>query len=329
MKSDGRRAEFSRRHLLHAAAALVLLSPARPAQGQSYPARPVRMIVPFGPGGQTDVIAQKLSDHLGRQFFVENMPGAGGTISMGRAAQSPPDGYTLLVTDATSYVVNPNLYNKVPYDPYKDFDPVALAASTTQVLTVHPSMPVHSVRDLVELLKANPGKYSYASARFGTPSHLTSELFRTSIGLNLVHVPFGGAGPAISSTLGGHTPIAFTSPASSASQVREGNLRALAVAAKKRLGALPEVPSMPEAGYPEVECEAWMAVLAPAGTPKDVIALLNREINALVFLPEVKERLAVLGFEPAENTPENSATIIRAESEKWSRVIRVAGIKPQ
>ena len=325
---------LSRRRLLHGAAAISVAALAsRPAGADTYPDRPVRMIVPFGPGGQTDVtariIAQSLSDQLGKQFFVENMPGAGGTIGMGRAAQAPPDGYTLLVTDATSYVVNPGLFKKVTYHPEKDFSPIALAASTSQVLVVHPSVSVGSVKELVELLKANPGKYSYASAGFGSPSHLTAELFRTSLGLELVHVPFGGAGPAISSTLGGHTPIAFGSPASLVEHVRGGSLRGLAVAAPKRLTTLLNLQTMAEAGYPQVECEAWMAVLAPTGTSREIVDLLNRGINTLIFKPDVKERLAALGFEPAESTPESSTKLIKAELEKWSRVIEAARIKPQ
>lgn len=325
---------LSRRRFLHAASAIAAtgLVP-RPAGADAYPDRPVRMIVPFGPGGQTDVtariIAQKLSDQLARQFFVENMPGAGGTIGMGKVAQAAPDGYTLLVTDATSFVVNPGLFKKVAYHPEKDFSPITLAASTSQVLVVHPSLPVNSVKELVDLVKSNPGKYSYASVGFGSPSHLTAELFRTSLGLELIHVPFGGAGPAVNSTLGGHTPIAFGSPASLVEHVKSGSLRGLAVAAQRRLNGAPMLQTMAEAGYPQVECEAWMAVLAPTGTSREIVDLLNRDINALIVDPDVKERLAALGFEPANNTPESSAKMIKAESEKWSRVIADAGIRPQ
>lgn len=228
-----------------------------PARAADYPSRPVRIIVPFGPGSQTDlsarVIAQKLSEELGQQFFLENLPGAGGTIGMGKAAQAAPDGYTLLISDATSYVVNPVLSASTPYEPFRDFSTIMLAASTTQVLAVHPSMNVRSVAELVTLLRANPGKYSYASSGFGTPSHLTAELFRTSLGLDLMHVPFGGAGPAINSTLGGHTPIAFGSPPSLVPHVKEGTLFGLAVAAPKRLAVIPEVPTMAEAGFADIE----------------------------------------------------------------------------
>ena len=324
--------KFPRRQFLQLAAGGAALSAfSRISVAQSYPARPVRMIVPFAAGGQTDAVArligQKLSERLGKQYYVENAPGAGGNIGAGRALQAGADGYSILVMDGTTYVVNPNLYNTASYDPYKDFAPIALPVTTTQVLTVHPSMPVHTVQDLVALIKANPGKYTYASAGIGSPAHLTSELFRTSIGLDLVHVPFNGAGPAVTSTLGGHTPIAFTSPASCVAQVKQGNLRALAVAAKKRLQALPDVPTMAEAGFPQVECEATVGFFAPAGTPKDVVELLNREIDAIVLVPEVKARLAVLGFEPSPNTPAEAAVLVKQEGAKWAKVIRDAHIK--
>jgi tripartite-type tricarboxylate transporter receptor subunit TctC len=302
-------------------------------RAQAYPTRPVRVIVAYAPGGQTDFVArlfaQKLSDQLGRQFYVENVPGAGGNIGTGRAAQATADGYTLLMVDATAYVVNPSLYKKVTYDPLRDFALVALPVTTTQILLVHPSVPVRSVKDLVASIKANPATYSYASSGIGTPSHLTAELFRSLLGISLVHVPFNGAGPAIASTLGGHTPIAFGSPASSISQVRQGSLRALAVAAKTRLEALPEVPTMAESGYPDVECNARLGLAAPAGTPKEIIALLNREIEIMITLPDVKERLAELGFDPVANTPEESDRIIRGDSAKWAAIIRQAQIKAE
>jgi len=317
---------------LAGSAAVLAAVPLR-AHAQAYPARPVRMIVPFAPGGQTDAIArlvaQKLSDHFGTQFYVENLPGAGGNIGMGRAVQAPNDGYTLLVVDGTTYVANPSLFNKVPYDPYRDFDPISLPVTTTQVLTVTPSLPVHSVKELVALIEANPGKYTYASAGVGSPSHLTSELFRTSLHLDLVHVPFNGAGPAVTSTIGGHTPIAFSSPASSVEQVKQRNLRALAVAAKTRLPALPDVPSMVEAGYADIICDARLGAFAPTGTPNDIIVRLNDEIGKIVALPDVKERLAALGFEAFPNTPGEAATLIKEESVKWAKVIREAGIKSQ
>jgi tripartite-type tricarboxylate transporter receptor subunit TctC len=322
-----------RRDFLRFAAGAAALStlPGR-AQAQAYPARPVRMIVPFAPGGQNDAIgrlvAQKLSEHLGKQFVIENVGGGGGSIGTGRVAQAARDGYTILVMD-TGLVINPLVYPKMPYDPFKDFDPVSLAAITTQVLTVTPSLPVHSVRELVKLLKANPGKYSYGSAGLGTPAHMTAELFRLSLGLNLVHVPFTGAGPAIASTIAGHTPIAFSSPASSIAQAKDGKLRALAVATGKRLSALPDVPTMAEAGFPEVEGNFWVGVFAPAGTPADIVALLHREIGKAVAPSDMRERLDALGFEPAATTPQEAAATLRSDSAKWAKVIQAAGIKAE
>jgi tripartite-type tricarboxylate transporter receptor subunit TctC len=301
----------------------------RPAGAENYPSRSVRIIVAYAPGGQTDTIArllaQKLSDRFGTQFYVENMPGASGNIGMARAAQAAPDGYTLAVIDVTASVVNPRL-TKVAYDPFKDFDPIALPATTTQVLVAHPLLPVRSVAELVALVKANPGKYSYGSAGIGSSSHLMGELFRMSLGLDLVHIPFNGAGPAIASTLGGHTPIAFGSPASTVAQVNEGSLRGLAVASSTRLAALPQVPTMAEAGLPDIVCDARLGLVAPAGTPHDVVALLNHEIVKLIELEDVKERLTTFGFEGSANTADESAALIRAESAKWAKVIQDAGI---
>jgi len=322
-----------RRNFLRLAAAAAAL-PALPyaAREQAYPARPVRMIVPFAPGGQNDaiarLIAQKLSEHLGKQFLVENVGGGGGSIGSGRAAQAARDGYTILVMD-TGLVINPLIYAKVPFDPFKDFDPVSLAFTTTQVLTVTPSLPVKSVRELVSLVKANPGKYSYASAGIGTPGHMTAELFRISLGLDAVHVPFNGAGPAITSTIAGHTPIAFSSPASSIAQAKDGNLRALAVATGKRLSALPDVPTMAEAGFPEIEGNFWVGLFVPAGTPADIVTLLHREVGNAAALPDVQQRLDALGFIAVSTSLEEASAILKRDSAKWTKVIQAAGIKAE
>jgi tripartite-type tricarboxylate transporter receptor subunit TctC len=321
-----------RRFLGLAAAAAAAAFVPQIATAQTYPARPVRVIVPFAPGGPTDVfarlMAQKLSEHMGAQFYVENIAGAGGNIGAGRAAQSPPDGYTMLVNGA-NHVVNPALYPHVPYDPAKDFDPVTLAVTSPAVLTVNPALLVQTVKDLVVLIKANPGKYSFASPGTGTPPHLVGELFRLSLGLDLVHVPFNGGGPAIGSAVAGHTPISFGSMAPAVPLVRDGKLRALAVSTKTRSQALPEVPTMIEAGYPEVAGESWFAVAVPAGTPKEIITLLQREIAHAITLPDMKERLATLGYEPVASTPEEFAQVIKDELDTWGKVIRAAGIKLQ
>jgi len=309
-------------------------APALPrlAWTQSYPSRPVRVIVPYAPGGPTDVIArivaQKLSDHLGKQFYVENIGGAGGNIGMGRGAKAAPDGFTILFV-GSPYVVNPTLYGTVPYDPIKDFDPVTLAVTTTCVLTVHASVPAHTVKDLVDFIKASPGKLSYASPGTGTSPHLVGELFRLSLGLDLAHVPFNSGGLAAASAIAGHTPISFGVPAPAVMHIKEGRLRALAVTSRTRSQALPDVPTMAEAGYPDIEGDAWYAVVVPAGTPKEIIALLHREIVKIVMLPELQERLVSLGFERVANTPDEFAAQIKTEIAKWAGVIRAAGIKAE
>jgi tripartite-type tricarboxylate transporter receptor subunit TctC len=319
-----------RRFLRLAMAGVAVQAAPRITRAQSYPDRPVRMIVPYAPGGPTDVItrllAQKLSERVGKQFFVENIGGGGGNIAMGRAARMAPDGYTLLVVNP-SYVINPTLYDKVPYDLHRDFDPVTLAVATTLVLTVHPSVPARTVSELVALIRASPGKYSYASPGTGTPGHLVGETFRLSLGLDLVHVPFNSAGLAVGSAVAGHTPICFASPSPAAQQVDDGKLRGLAVTSKARSEALPDVPTMAEAGYPEIAGDNWQAVVVPAGTPKEIIAYLHREI--IIALADVRERLAVLGFEPVASTPEEFAARAKLEFETWAKVIRASGIKAQ
>ena len=323
----------NRRQFLHVvvgAGALPAVS--RSGWAQAYPARPVRVVVPYAPGGPTDAItrllAQKMSENLGRQFYVENIGGGGGNIAMGRVAKTAPDGYTLLMINP-SYVVNPTLYSKVPYDFEKDFDLVSLAVLTTLVITVHPSVPAHSMKQLVALIKANPGKYSYASPGTGTPGHLVGETFRLSLGLDLVHVPFNSAGLAVGSNVAGHTPICFASPSPAAAQVIEGKLRGLAVTSRARSRALPDLPTTAELGYPDIAGDNWQGVVVPAGTPKQIIDLVYREIVRIMALPDIRERLDVLGFEPVASTPAEFADHCKAEFAKWAKVIQASNIKVQ
>jgi tripartite-type tricarboxylate transporter receptor subunit TctC len=323
----------SRRRFLHLAAGVAALAVGgRRAGAQTYPARPVRLIVTSAPGGQDDFIArllaQKLSERLGQQLYVENIPGGGGNIGMARAAQAAPDGYTVLVVNSIVLVVNPALYAKVPYDLGKTFAPVTLATPTTQLL-VHPSLAVATVRELVDRLKAEPGKYTYASPGIGSAGFMAGELFRLTLGLDMVQVPFGGAGPAIASTVAGQTLIAFASPAAAVPQVKAGTLRALAVASAARLPVLPELSTMAEAGFPDIACDVWETILVPADTPPQIIARLNREVAAVAALPDVKERLSAFGFQPSASPPEDAAATIQRESAKWTRVIRAAGIKAE
>jgi len=302
------------------------------ARAQAYPARPVRIIIPFAPAGPTDVfgrlLAQRLSDRLGKQFFVENIAGAGGNIGTGRAAKAAADGATILIV-ASPYVVNPTLFDKVPYDPIKDFAPITCAVTTPMVLAVHPSLPANTVADLFALAKANPGKYSYGSGGVGSPGHLAGAQLRLSHGIDLVHVPFGSAGLAVGSTIGGHTPIAIVAPPPTVPQVREGKLRALAVLSAARLQMLPNVPTMTEAGYPDVLGENWFGVLVPAGTSKEIVTLLHREIIEMLRQPDTEERMTALGFSVVGNTPEEFGKQIAFEVDKWAKVIRAANIKAE
>src|SRR5262245_13871371 len=313
-------------HLAGSAAAMPAVS--RFAWAQAYPARPVRVIVPYAPGGPSDLfarlISQKLSERLGQQFFVENIVGAGGNIGMGRGARATPDGYRILVVGAP-FVINPSLYSTIPYDPLKDFDPVTLAVAATVVLTVHPSVPAHSLKELIALIANNPGKYSYASPGTGTPPHLVGELFRLSLNLDLVHVPFSSGGLAAASTLAGHTPISFGTIPPAVPHVKERKLRALAVTSKSQ--SLPNVPNMAEAGYPDIKGDTWFAVVVPAGTPQEIVARLNREIVNIIGLPDINEKLATLGYEPVASSPAECGTRIKAETETWAKVIQAANIK--
>jgi tripartite-type tricarboxylate transporter receptor subunit TctC len=324
---------FPRRQFLRlAAGAAALPAISRIARAESYPARPVRVIVPFAPGGPADVLArlitQKLSGSLGQQFFVENQAGAGGNLGMSAGARAIPDGYTITVV-GTSYVVNPSLYPKIPYDPYKDFAPVTLAAVSPNVLVIHPSIPASNVKELIAFLKANPGKYSFAHAGNGTTPQLSGELFKQSQNLDIVSVPFGGSAPAIQSALAGHTPIAFTVLTPAVPQVKDGKLRALAVTTPKRSPALPDVPTLAEAGLPDQEADTILGILVPARTPEPIIALLHREVRAAMTQPDIAEKLSALGFEAIVNTPDEFAARIRTDIPKWAKVIRAANIKAE
>ena len=324
-------------HRLLFCAALVLASSslAQNAAAQSasgYPAHAVKVIVPFSPAGPTDVIAriiaQRLSESLGKQFYVENIAHAGGNTGMGMAAKAAPDGYTILV-HGSNLIVNPSLYATIPFDPYRDFAPVTLAGTMPNVIVVHPSVPAHSVKELISLVKASPGKYNYAHPSTGTTPHLAGELFKLTFGLDIVTVPFNGAGPAVQSVVAGHTPIGFLALPPVASQIKSGNLRALAVLAKQRAVTIPDVPTMEESGISGQESDALTGVVVPARTPREIIALLYREIAKAFAQPEVKERLATLGFQPVVNTPEDYADYIRAEIPKWGKVIKTASIRIQ
>src|SRR5450830_818282 len=315
--------------LVTALAGISLIQTMPKAHAQSYPNKPVKVIVPFSPAGPTDVmarlIAQKLSENLKQQFYIENHPGAGGNIGMLAAAKSAPDGYTILVA-SSSFVVNPSLFAKNPYDAFKDFAPITLAAATPNILVVNPNIPAKTVKELIDLLKANPTKYTIANPGIGTTPQLAAELFKLSLKLDTTSVPFGGAGPAIQSAVAGHTPIAFSALPPAAPQVQGGTLRGLAVTSKKRSAALPDVPTLAEAGVQNQESETMQGILVSAGTPKEIVDLLNREIAKVMALPDVQAKCAQLGFDVVANKPDEFATYIKAEVEKWGKVIKDAKI---
>ena len=310
-------------------AAVAISSSAPSACAQPYPTRPVRVIAAAAAGGPADlvgrIVAQKLSERLGQQFYVENVPAGAGNVAVGMVAKAAPDGYTLL-SPTSAVVINPSLYANLPYDTVKDFAPVTLVAASPHVLTVNPDLPVHSVQELVALVRANPGKYSYASPGTGTTGQLAGELFKLSLGLDLIHVPFNGAAPGVLSTIGGHTPIMFSALPSAAASIKDGKLRALAVTSGRRDPEFPDVPTLAEAGVPDQESQFIACVLAPAGTPKPVIDTLYREIARMILLPDVQMRLAAIGFTPVADTPEEFGIELKTEVARWAKVIRDAKI---
>src|SRR6266511_4379235 len=298
----------------------------------SYPNRPVRLVAPFAPGGPVDVVARllapKLSEGLGQQFYVENHPGASGNIGTALVAKAPPDGYTVLVISST-LVVNPSLFEKLGFDTEKDLAPISLIGVSPQILLVHPSVPATNVKELIAWVKAAPGRHSYAHAGLGTPGYLAGEMLKQAFGLDLVAVSFNGGGPAITSTIGGHTPVLYTSISTAAGHIKQGTVRALAFTGARRSPALPEVPTLAEAGAAGQESEIILGVLVPGATPQEVIDRLHREIVRIVALPDVRGRLSALGFEPIASTPKEFADRIKWEIDKWAKVIRAADIKVQ
>ena len=300
-----------------------------PVLAAGYPDKPVRIVVPFAAGGPTDVmarlIAQKLSEKLGQQFYVENLAGAGGNIGTANAARAPGDGYTILIA-SSSYVVNPSLYKNCPYDAFKDFIPVTLAAITPNALIVNPSIPAKSAKELIELIKANPGKYPFASPGIGTTPHLASELFKATYHLDFTLVPYKGGGPATQALLAGETPISFLAITPATQLIITGKLRALAVTTKKRSLALPDVPTLSEAGITGQDSETMQGVFVPKGTPKEIVDRLQREIAAIVNMPDVKSKMLPLGFEPDGGSSAEFFDYVKAEVAKWKKAITEANI---
>ena len=303
------------------------------AAAEAYPAKPVRLVVAFPPGGGTDIIArsiaQKLAGRIAQQVVVDNRPGAGGNIGTDIVAKSAPDGYTILMGSAGPLAINASLFGKMPFDPIRDLAPVTLAASTPNVLVVHPSLRAATIEELIALAKARPGEINFASSGHGTPAHLAGELFNSMAGVKLVHVPYKGASPALADLLGGQVQLMFSTMPPALPHVKDGKLRALAVTSAKRSPAAPELPTVDEIALPGFEANTWHGVVVPAGTPETIVGRLNREIVAILHLPEVVERLSGQGAEPVGSTPQEFAAYIKSEALKWAKVVRHSGAKAE
>ena len=315
------------------APALVLTVLSSPAWCQAYPAKPVRVIVPYPAGGGADFVtriaAKGLSDNLGQQFFVDNRPGANGNLGADATAKAPANGYTLLSAANTTVTINPSLYRQMPIDMQKDLVPVGIIAGQPNVLIVHPSLPARSVKELVAIARARPGQLDYASAGTGSSSHIAAELLRVEAKIDITHVPYKGNGPAMSELIGGQVQLMFNNLAPAMSQVKAGKLRALAVTSEQRSRAAPQLPTMAESGFPGVVFNLWVGMLAPAGTPPEIVSRLNSEIAKAAQAPEVRERLLAEGSEPYTMSAGQMGEVIRRETAQWARVVKAAKIKPQ
>ena len=318
-----------RLHRFALGALLALVATA--ASAQTYPTKPIRLVVPFPPGGATDIlardVAQKLTEAWGQQVIVDNRPGAGGNIGSELVAKSAPDGYTLEMGTVGTHAINASLYAKMPYDHVKDFVPVILVAGVPNVLVVNPAVPANSVAELIAYAKANPGKLNLASSGNGTSIHLSGELFKFMAGVQMTHVPYKGSAPALQDLIGGQVQLMFDNLPPSLPQIKAGKLRALAVTSLARAPALPDVPTMAEAGLPGYEASSWFGVLAPAGTPPAIVTKLNAEIARWLATPEAKEKLSKQGANAAGGTPEDFAKHIAAETAKWAKVVKDSGAK--
>ncbi len=318
--------------MTRAASALVALLLAWPACAQNYPVRAIRLVVPSTPGGSSDIlgriVAQKLGEQLGQQVVVDNRAGAGGIIGVDQVAKAPPDGYTLLITPA-SLAINPSMYAKLPYNAQRDFAPLSLIVAAPNVLSLHPSVPAKTLKELIALAKARPGSLVAGTAGVGTSPHLSTELFKSMAGIDIVIVHYKGSGQGMISLLSGENAMAFPSLPTVIQYLKANKLRALGVTTLKRAPALPDVPTVAEAGLPGYEATQWFAMLAPLGTPSAIVERLNQEIVRALRTPEVKDRIAGEGADVIASTPEELAAYNKSETEKWAKVIKAAGIKPE
>jgi tripartite-type tricarboxylate transporter receptor subunit TctC len=308
-------------------------TPSLAADASKYPSRPIRLIVPQSPGGPSDIIArltaQKLGDALGQTVVPDNRSGAAGNVGCEIAARAAPDGYTLLLGPPGCLAINPTLYSKLPFDPLRDFEPITQLEAGPQMLVVHPSVPAQSVKELVALVKAKPAAYNFSSGGAGTPNHLSSELFRSVAGLQMVHVPYKGTGPALAAVVSGQVQMMIAGLPPALPQVKSGKLRGLAVTSRARSPAAPDIPTVAESGYPGFEMVSWHSILAPAKTPKPIVALLHGHLVKVLAQPEVRERFASMGVEPVGSSPAEFAAHLRSETARFAQVIKAAGIKPE
>jgi tripartite-type tricarboxylate transporter receptor subunit TctC len=324
----------ARRRLIGALAALAACIPLAlpsPASAQAFPSKPVKLVVPFPPGGSLDnvgrLLAQKLSEAWGQQVVVENKPGAGGNVGADAVAKSPADGYTVVMGALSTHAVNPSLYAKMPYDAVKDFAPISLVAITPNVLIVNAATPVNSVRDMIAFAKANPGKVNFGSGSNGSAGHLAGELFKMETGTDVQHVPYKGGAPALQALLAGDTQFMFDNLANAMAQVKGGKVRAIAVTTAQRSKLAPELPTMAEGGMPGFDISTWFGLLAPAGTPADVIAKWNADVVKALNAPDVREKMLAQGAEPAPTTPAEFAAFIAREREKYAKIVKASGAK--
>jgi tripartite-type tricarboxylate transporter receptor subunit TctC len=318
-----------------AGALLAILMTAVPAVlaqawAQTYPTKPVRLVVPFPPGGGTDTMARalapRLTERLGQQVVIDNRPGAGATIGVEIASRAPADGYTLLLATITN-AVGMSLYSKLAWDLRRDFAPVGLMATTPHIVVVHPSVPAKSIKELVALAKARPGDLLYSSAGSGTVTHLAGELFAHMTGAKMTHVPYKGGGPSVVALLSGEVGVAFSTMPSVIGHVRSGRVRGIAVTTRQRSAAVPDLPTVGEAGVPGFEVGSWYGISAPAGTPREIIARLSGDVARVLALPDVKERLARSGFEVLLSSPEEFGEFVRSEIDKWAKVVKASGVR--
>ena len=320
--------------ILRALALIVLCASATlDVQAEAWPSKPVRVVVPFPPGGPADLLPRllgpKLTEIWGQPVVVENKPGAGGNIGMDTVAKAAPDGYTLVIGPNGNLVVNPHLYAKLPYDVTRDFVPITLLATFSNMLVVNPDVPAKTVAELIALAKAKPGSVSYGSPGTGSQPHLGGEFLKLMAGIDIVHVPYNGTAPALKDLLGGQITFRFAQTSAALPQIQSGKLRALGVASPRRATLLPDVPTIAEAGLPGFEAVSWYALLAPAGTPKEIVTKVQADLARVLQMPDIREKLVALGGDPVGNTPEQLAVQLKTESARYADVVKRANIKAE